>query len=201
MQLKPRTAYVVFDLETTGLDPQLDQILEIGAIAVDENLCTLDVFREVVAISPDGEARIALAKNAVALAMHTKNGLLEECRRSFVSEWHAGLMFETWLSGLGFLPSDVAGKEELAQVAGNSVDFDRTFAKHRLTRAARYFSHRYFEISGTARFAERCGVPRLDADLPHRALADCEAELAEMRYLDARFRAGVAAVDRLRGEG
>jgi oligoribonuclease (3'-5' exoribonuclease) len=196
MQLKPRTAYVIFDLETTGLDPVLDQILEIGAIAVDDNLRTLDVFRRVVGITDAGEARIAACD--FVRDMHTENGLLEECRQPGApAEALASLAFASWLSELGFLPADVAGKEELAQVAGNSVDFDRTFAKHRLPHAARYFSHRYFEISGTARFAERCGLLRLDADLPHRALADCEAELAEMRYLDARIRAGVAAVARL----
>lgn len=191
MELKTRPAYVIFDLETTGLSPELDQILEIGAVAVDADLRVIDTFRRVIGLTDAGEARIEA--NAFVKNMHTVNHLLEECGASFDSEHLAGLAFGSWLSGLGFVPKSAgATPEELAQVAGNSVDFDRTFARVRLPRAADFFSHRYLEVSGMARFLESpaCGklLVRTGNELPHRALEDALDELRELRHIAGTLR-------------
>ena len=44
--------YVLFDIETTGLDPEYDEIIEIGAIKVDNNK-VMDEFHSL--IKPDNE--------------------------------------------------------------------------------------------------------------------------------------------------
>ena len=40
--------FVAFDLETTGLDKEKDQIIEIGAVIMDENYLVLGEFKTLV---------------------------------------------------------------------------------------------------------------------------------------------------------
>lgn len=48
-------SYVVFDLETTGLDYREEQIIEIGAVKFDEALSEIGTFHKMVALEADRE--------------------------------------------------------------------------------------------------------------------------------------------------
>ncbi len=188
MELTParRPAYVVFDIETTGLDETQDQILEIGAIAVDEDLFVLSRAELRVALTNAGRARIEA--NPVVKKMHTDNGLLDDLK-SLTAMWDEGdadAAFAGWLACLGYHPNK-DDKDSYVQFAGNSIEFDRRFVAARMPLTAAMMSHRYLEISGMRRFLERpvCGAlpVALKADLPHRALADAQLELQELRKI------------------
>lgn len=50
--------YVVFDLETTGLDKEVDQIIQFSAVKVDENFNVIDTINK--QICPDGNYSISI---------------------------------------------------------------------------------------------------------------------------------------------
>ena len=40
--------YIVVDVETTGLVPEYDEIIEVGAVKLDENGKTVDTFERII---------------------------------------------------------------------------------------------------------------------------------------------------------
>ena len=64
----------VIDLETTGPDTELDDIVEVGLLLCDQSLNIVDSFQRV--ISPTGQGMDRLLGNDVVRSMHTESGLL-----------------------------------------------------------------------------------------------------------------------------
>lgn len=166
--------YVVFDIETTGLRPDSDQICEIAAIGVSGGL-PLGTFSTLVSIEgamPEGAGRV----NGIT------DGMLEG----------APAICDALDGFLDFIGED-------AVLAGhNIVKFDIPFIESAAARAGREFA--YLGIVDTLEVARGMweelpshsmdslrklfGIQRGDA---HRALADCYDELA---VLNAQMAAG-----------
>ena len=76
------------DLEMTGLDPEIDVIVEIATLITDDDL-------NVVAEGPDlvihQSDEVLAAMSKVVLYMHTKSGLLEAIKTSTTTFETAGL--------------------------------------------------------------------------------------------------------------
>lgn len=162
--------YVVLDLETTGLDPRTDQILEVGAIAVDSTLNEIDRFHRIVSF-----AGFTLAVDPFVLKMHEKNNLWNECSTPCPSEAQTDSDLAAWLSR-------VAGRGVI--LMGNSVHFDHGFIKERFPLSGGLLSHRVMDIGGLARWLTDFGVSTpTPPDMPHRGLLDAEIELEAARKL------------------
>lgn len=119
------------DVETTGLDPKSDRLLEVSMHATDEQLQPLDAGLHMV-LHDD-----APVDNGIA-AMHTPNGLLLECRQATITLAQAELLARNYCH-----------KFDKVLLAGSTVWFDRAFLDeqfHQLTREAN-FSHRALDIS------------------------------------------------------
>jgi len=163
--------YLILDLETTDLDPASDQILEIGAIQVNDKLQTIGTLRAVVEY--DNRPMSAFVRD-----MHTKNGLLLEAEHSADSEAVVDEVLAGWLMGCG------ASAEEKVVLAGNSIHFDHTFLRARMPKTAALLSHRMLDISATARFLrDLIGLELPNVDMPHRAMADAELELTDLQNI------------------
>lgn len=169
-----RAAYVVLDIETTGLDPQNDQILEVGAIAVDDKLEELSRFHTLIHCDLPIERWKNLAE--VVKHMHTVNGLWGQCANPWLeSEAMADLALHAWLE-------QHAGPQVI--LMGNSVHFDHAFLKARFPATAAKLHYRVMDIGGLARWLRDFGYP-VDGGppMPHRGLEDAEIELDEARKL------------------
>ena len=116
------------DIETTGLDPQNDSMIELGIIITDFDLNIIDRDSWVIEPSPDHLADM----DDVVRDMHTKSGLLDELGISAINihraEKHA-------IDFIANAPFD-------SPMCGSSVHFDRSFIAKLMPGLLQSFTHR-----------------------------------------------------------
>jgi len=167
---------VWIDLEMTGLDPDLDAILEIAVVVTDGDLQR--VFRGPNIVVHHSEAVLG-SMNEWCSTHHGASGLTSASRESRHDTAAAEEEVMGWLGGL--LPE--AG---VAPLAGNSVHVDRAFLLRHMPRVAAHCKHRIIDVSSLAECAMRwCarkihGRPR--KALRHTAMADVLESIDELRF-------------------
>lgn len=166
---------VLIDLESTGTDVDLDALLEIGAIAVDEELNILKEFSAVIRVTQE---QLLRGTWDGFWKMHGLNGLLTEALstdgsydKSFIDRG-----FAQWLMSMGYEGKDVV-------LAGNSIgQFDIPMIHAQLPITSSMLHYRAIDISAQAReLARVVGFVRSDREMPHRGHEDCRLELEEWR--------------------
>lgn len=176
------------DIETSGLNPRENKILEIATQLTD------------LYPNPFGEARpdpstiyeaVIRCQNTeifspFILDMHTKNGLLVECAKSEVDLLRAE-------SRLLEIVPEVVDKDERTVLAGASVHFDLGFLRAHMPTLAARLSHRVYDVSAVKLFCRSLGMspfPKVE-DLPHRAMVDLKESMNHawtcMRWLENWF--------------
>lgn len=164
---------IILDLETNGLDPQKNVILEIGAILVDSDFEEVDRFHRVVWGLPSARERAP----DVVRKMHDDNGLWAEIQSEVaVGLGEADIDFAEWLESHGATPGAV-------ELVGRSVHFDLGFVRAELPLASKLITYRVLDVGAVLRLIQKAGVA-VDIDLPypdtvHRSMPDCENELTE----------------------
>lgn len=157
--------YVVFDIETTGLHPESDQICEIAAIGVKDGL-PHGLFSTLVAIEgsmPEAAGRV--------------NGITDDMLKGAPA---IGDALDAFLDFIG---------EDAVLAGHNILSFDIPFVETAAAKTGRSFT--YLDVIDTLEAARELwpdlpsrsmdslrdilGIERTDA---HRALADCYDELA-----------------------
>ncbi len=155
---------IFLDLETTGLNPASDLILEVACMQVDPQLNPVRGFSAVI-------HRTGLVMDAFVRDMHTKNGLIAACEASTTGLVEVTDALCEWLP---------PGKSILA---GSSVYFDLGFLKASMPRVADRFGHRLFDVSAIDVGRRWTGLP--DCDIhhgAHRAESDVLASIAKARW-------------------
>lgn len=159
--------YVFVDLETTGLEPDLNDILEVGIVVYDKNFNKLGVFNEVAHYRhPDKNPSTWV--DPYVVDMHNKNGLWDACEASS----HSLRWIET--EAVEFLKSNGWTKLPLA---GSTINFDRSFLAHRMRRLHDVFHYRNIDVSTLKNLWKMYDMPNLTSNEKknaHRAVADCE---------------------------
>ena len=180
-------AMCFIDIETTGLDPEFDIVLEIGAITVDKDLNILNIFQQVVEwdkIEYDQQRDLYIPPfgvNKKVTDMHTANGLWEESYRSKNDLWMVVTIFDEWLFNC------VPIENPKIPIAGNSVWFDREFLMKAGAPLNKYFHYRMVDVS-SIKVLHKLWLPGADDDKPdyktelHRAVADCHESIQELKW-------------------
>jgi oligoribonuclease len=166
---------VWIDCEMTGLDLEVDELVEIAVVITDYELNPVDVGLSIV-IKPDASALESMGE--FVRAMHTESGLIEEIPNG-VSVAEAE--YEVLEYVLKHVP-----EEQRAPLAGNSIGTDRAFLTKYMPRLDAHLHYRNVDVSSIKELARRW-YPRIYFNAPakdggHRALADILESIRELAY-------------------
>jgi len=172
------------DLETTGLDPREDHILEIAytlthsdlsPLLVNGNGDTLILSTEIKTPIATFDARV----NDYVREMHTKTGLIERIQsESAITRSQAERDVLTTLDKVQVLV------DEPIYLAGESVHFDKAFIDFWMPALAKRLSHRVYDTRTLKAFFEPfIAIPEELVNLnQHNAASDVEEVLAVARH-------------------
>lgn len=191
---KPQ-AFLWLDLETTGLDLEKDEILEIGAIVTDFDLKPYFGYAETLGLTSSAKARIM--ENEYVRNMHIKNGLLKEARDSTMTIADA----DAELSAL--LQKKTTFEKGEFLLAGSGVGtFDYAFVRKYMPKTFAWLAYYVADIGVVRRFSHILSgghmlVQPVEASYQegvkaHRALADVKAHIQEATEYRKLFK-GIAA--------
>ena len=180
------------DLETTGLIPAKERILEVAAIITDDDLVEVARFHSVTS-----EARYhdLSQVDPYVLKMHADNGLW--CESLLAQEFgEIGRVDEA----LRFFIEEHCGEniyeKKGPQLAGSTISFDRAFMQVHLPTAHALLHYRNLDVSTLNEMSKRFwpevyeSRPRQNADggrSAHRAMSDIEHSLWTARYYASRL--------------
>ena len=162
------------DLEMTGLDPDVDAIIEIATLVTDKELNVLAEGPELAIGHP--LARLE-AMDDWNRNQHTKSGLWQRVLDSTTSLGTAEALT------VDFLTQWVAPNK--SPICGNSICQDRRFLVRGMPRLERYFHYRNLDVSTIKELARRWAPDvskGLVKDSAHTALSDIRDSVAELRY-------------------
>jgi oligoribonuclease len=185
------------DIETTGLDPDKDHLLEIAVIVTDDLLDEKARFQRVILpdvdevilaeltnVNPDDDLSVQHAAGVsgfhpIVVQMHAKNGLWKECVAAENDSTDLDMVLENWILSSG---------AEGAQLAGSSVHFDRSFIRKQLPRSIKKCHYRNLDVSSVTEIARRfyplayATMPRPPKDKAHRGMPDILASIEILRH-------------------
>ena len=166
---------VWIDCEMTGLDLEVDELVEIAVVITDYDLNPVDPGLSIV-IKPDASALQSMGD--FVRAMHTESGLIEEIPNG-VSVAEAE--YEVLEYVLKHVP-----EEQRAPLAGNSIGTDRAFLAKFMPRLDGHLHYRNVDVSSIKELSKRW-FPRAYFNAPakdggHRALADILESIRELQY-------------------
>jgi oligoribonuclease len=166
---------VWIDCEMTGLDLGADALIEVAALVTDFDLNVLGDGVDVI-IKPPAEAldqMIEFVRN-----MHETSGLLAELDQG-VTLREAEEQVMTYLR-------EQCGPDSRPPLAGNSVATDRGFVARDMAELDAFLHYRIVDVSSIKELSKRW-FPRAYFNAPtkrgnHRALADIQESIEELRY-------------------
>lgn len=166
------------DLETTGLDPVKDVILELAIVRArfEEPTKPLANYHVVFGLQgSDPETWHPMVRE-----MHTKSGLLDECLRSTKTLYDAESVLDTFVPKPESDPADPQRHDGKWTLAGACVHFDRDFLVRHIPRIGQRFMNRTLDVSGLKLFCRTLGMDRLPKAEAHRALDDIAESMAHL---------------------
>jgi len=167
---------VWIDLEMTGLDPDVEHIVEIAVIITDGQLDHVVEGPDLVLGAPtDALDRM----HEVVVKMHAESGLTNAVREATLT------VADAQAQVLEFIRTHVP-EAGVAPLAGNSVHADRAFLRKYMPELEAHVHYRNVDVSTLKELARRWRPEALEAAPRktggHRAMADIRESIEEMRY-------------------
>lgn len=169
--------FLFIDLETTGLNEQECQILEVAAIITDSKLNILEEYS--APIRPTDHALSQM--DEWCRTTHTQSGLLEAVHECGIEVKDAEIALQR-LKRKHFPVNKPA-------VGGSSVHFDKKFIDKHMPNLSKELSHRIIDVSsfmGALSTYHNFTLPPIKTDgASHRALADIRDSITYLKsYLE-----------------
>jgi oligoribonuclease len=165
---------VWIDLEMTGLEPDVDVIIEIATLVTDSELNIL-AQGPVIAIH---QSDATLAKmDDWNQKHHGKSGLIDRVKASQFSE--ADAVAQT----IEFLEKYVP--KGASPLCGNSIGQDRRFLNKYMRELEDYFHYRSIDVSTVKELVKRWSPQSMDGftkQNTHQALQDIQESIAELQF-------------------
>lgn len=164
------------DLETTGLDPRENHLLEIAAVLTDSSLEEVDGHHAVFYFDDD-EHRLTF--DPVVQDMHTANGLWEECKMGHISVQDHEEIILQMMRDAGCSPREV-------RLGGSTIDFDRKWLEEWMPNLFNYLHYRNLDIS-SLKYTVETWRPDIAGNSPesrgqHRARPDIIDSINYMKF-------------------
>lgn len=161
------------DLEMTGLDPQSDRILEVGAIVTDWEFREIARYEAVKKVGPN------LMKQRMVGEFWD---YFPEVREALMKQNKTGKNGRTVENELIAFIDEHIGSEGKVLLAGNSIHQDRKFIEHEWSRLNERLHYRMLDVSAwkvvmEGKFGKKFAKPE-----QHRALEDIRGSIEELRY-------------------
>jgi oligoribonuclease len=170
---------VWMDLEMTGLDPELERILEIATLVTDSEL---NIIAEGPVLYVKQDESLIEAMDEWNTQHHNDSGLINLVRTQGVSEHVAEL------ATLEFLKEYV--QEGASPLCGNSIGQDRRFLVKYMPELEAYLHYRNVDVSTIKELAARWKpgvVESLVKRGSHRALDDINESIEELKHYREHF--------------
>jgi oligoribonuclease len=166
---------VWIDCEMTGLDLQVDELVEVAVVITDYDLVPVDPGFSIV-IKPDQTAWDHMGE--FVRGMHTESGLITEIPNG---KSLAEAEYEVLEYILKYVPA-----AQSAPLAGNTIGTDRMFLAKYMPRVDSHLHYRSVDVSSLKELT-RHWFPRIYFSAPpknggHRALADILESIRELEY-------------------
>jgi oligoribonuclease len=170
---------VWLDMEMTGLNPEVERIIEVAVVVTEPDL-TIVAEGPVLVIHQSDDILNAMDK--WNKGTHGKSGLIDKVKASTLTEAQA----EDEL--IAFLKQHVpAGKSPLC---GNTVSQDRRFMYKYMPKFEQFFHYRTIDVSTLKELARRWRPELLkgfEKRSKHEALADIHESIDELKYYREHF--------------
>ncbi|ABO22431.1 oligoribonuclease [Shewanella loihica] len=168
------TNLIWVDLEMTGLEPEVDRIIEIATIVTDKEL---NILAEGPVIAIHQSEDVLAAMDDWNQKHHGESGLIDRVRASDFSEQDAIEQTIAFLSE--HVPAGVS------PMCGNSIGQDRRFLNRYMPTLEDYFHYRNIDVSSVKELVRRWRPEVMDGfkkQGTHQALVDIQESIAELRY-------------------
>ena len=166
---------VWIDCEMTGLDLRADALIEVAALVTDFDLNVLGDGIDIIVKTP---AEALEPRNDIVRAMHETSGLIEELDSGVT-------MAEAEEQVLAYIKAHCPDGSR-PPLAGNTVATDRAFLARDMADLEAFLHYRIVDVSSIKELSRRW-FPRAYFQSPaklgnHRALADIQESIEELRY-------------------
>ena len=166
---------VWIDCEMTGLNPEVDCLVEIAVVITNSELDILDEGIDIV-IKPSAEGLANM--NDFVRNMHTESGLINEFDNGVDLAEAESIVLEYVKR---FVP-----EARTAPLAGNTIGTDRMFINRYMPALDSHLHYRNIDVSSVKELSRRW-YPRVYFNMPkkdggHRALADIRESIKELQY-------------------